>query len=77
MLSETVSQDQFLCIHYYFYYFRIIIQNLEKCNILNSPAFKKYGKFANHDLEKFCSRSLASTIPVFGLERICFRKVGP
>ena len=47
ILSETVSQDQFLCIHYYFYYFRIIMKNLTKCNFLNTlaVAFKKYGEF--------------------------------
>ena len=33
------------------YYFRIIIKNLTKCNILNTFAFKNYGKFANHVLE--------------------------
>ena len=48
-----LSQAQFLCIHDHFYYFWIIIKNLTKCNILNSIntlAFKKYGKFANHNL---------------------------
>ena len=56
-----------------------IIKNLTKYNILSTFAFKNYRKFVNHNLEKLCSRSfgLVSTIPVFGLERICFRKVGP
>ena len=60
------------------YYFRIIIKNLTKCNILNTLAFKHYGKFADHNLEKFCPRSLAlasrgsvlkKSVPGLGLER--------
>ena len=59
------------------YYFRIIIKNFKKCNILNIFAFKNYGKFADNNLEKLCPRSLNSTIPVFGLEGVSPRKVGP
>ena len=40
IFSETVSQDQSLCIYNYFYYFLIIIKNLTKCYILNTLAFK-------------------------------------
>ena len=37
------------------------------------------GKFDNHNLEKLCPRSLAlaSTIPVYGLERVRRWKVAP
>ena len=58
------------------YYFRIIIKT--KSNTLNIFAFKNDPKFTYHNLEKLCSRSLAlaSLIPVFGLERVCPRKVG-
>ena len=61
------------------FYFRIIIKNLTKYNILNTFTFKNYEKFAYHNLEKLClwSLALASTISVFGLERVCPRKVGP
>ena len=48
-----------------------------KCNILNTFAFKNYGKFDERYLEKLYHWSLASTIPVLGLERVCPRKVGP
>ena len=58
-------------------YFRIVIKNLTKCNILSTFALKKCGKSTNHYLEKLCSRSLASTISVLDLERVCLRKVGP
>ena len=60
------------------YYFRIIIKNETKSSILSIFAFKNYGKFTDHNLEKLCPRSLvlASTIPVLGLERVCSQKVG-
>ena len=45
-------------------------------NIFNTVAFKKYEKFANNKLEKFCPWSLASTILVIGFKRVCPRKVG-
>ena len=32
--------------------------------LLNTFALKNYGKFADHNLENLCPRSLASTIPV-------------
>ena len=53
------------------YYFRMIIKNLTKCNILKTFALKNNGKFADHNLEKLCPRSLAlaTTIPVLGLEK--------
>ena len=38
-------------------FFRIIIKNLTKCNILSTFAFKNYGKSTNHKLEKLCPRS--------------------
>ena len=38
---------------------------------------KSNGKFVHHNLENLCSRSLALTIPVLGLERVCPRKVYP
>ena len=46
---------------------------------LKTSALKNNGKFADHNLEKLCRRSLASdsSIPVLGLERVCPRKVGP
>ena len=53
------------------YYFQIIIKNLTKSNILKAFAPNNKGKFADHDLEKLCSRSLASTIPVLDLEKVC------
>ena len=59
------------------YYFGIIIKNLTKCNILSTFELKNYGKITDHDLEKLCPRSLATTIPVLGLERVCPRKFGP
>ena len=61
------------------YYFRTIIKNLTKCIILSTFALRNYGKFVNHVLEKLYPRflALASTVPVFGIERICSRKVGP
>ena len=37
--------------------------------VLNTFAFKIYGRFANHNLEKLCPWPLAATIPVLGLER--------
>ena len=58
------------------YFFRIIIKNLMKCSILSTFAFKNYDKFADHNLEKLCPRSLTSTIAVLGLERVSPRKVG-
>ena len=47
--------------------------------MLKTFALKNNGKFPNHDLEKLCpwSLALASTIPVFGFERVCPQKVGP
>ena len=57
--------------------FRIIIKNLTKCNTLSTFELKTYGKFTDHNLEKLCPRSLASTIPILGLKRVCLRKVGP
>ena len=42
------------------YYFRIIIKNLTKCNILSTFAFKNYGKFTQYNLEKLCPWFLAS-----------------
>ena len=59
------------------YYFRIIIKNLTKCNTLKTFALKNNEKFADHNLENLCPRSLASTIPVLVLEKVCPRKVGP
>ena len=59
------------------YYFRIIIKNLTKCNILSTFAQKNYGKFTGYNLEKLCPQSLASTTPVLSLERVCPQKVGP
>ena len=63
------------------YYCRIIIKNLMKCNILNTFAFKSYGKFANHNIEKLylwsLAMAMASTIPVLGLKSVCFRKISP
>ena len=38
--------------------------------------FKNYGKFDERSLEKLCPWSLASTIPVLCLERVCPEKVG-
>ena len=38
-----------------------------KCNILSTHTFKNYGNFTDHNLEKFCPRSLASTIPALFL----------
>ena len=63
-------------IFFFNYYFQII-KTLMKCNILNTFAFKNYGKFDERYLEKLYHWSLASTIPVLGLERVCPRKVGP
>ena len=57
------------------YYFRIIIKNLTKCNILSTFALKNYGKFTDYNLEKLCPRSSALSNPVLGLERVCPRKV--
>ena len=51
------------------YYFRIIIKNLTKCNILSTFTFKNFEKFADRNLEILCLWSLAATIPVRGLER--------
>ena len=48
-----------------------------KRNILSTFVFKNYGKFTNNSLEKLCPWSLASTIPVLGLERVLPQKVGP
>ena len=61
------------------YYFRIIIKNLTKCNILSTFALKNYRKFIDYNLEKLSPRSLAlaATICVLGLERNCSLKVGP
>ena len=56
------------------YYFRIIIKNLTKCNILSTLALKNFGKFTYHNLGKLCPRSLASTIFVLGLERAVLEK---
>ena len=69
---------EFIIIIFKNHYFRII-KNFTKCNILNTFAFKAYGKFDEHNLEKLCSWSLAlaSTIPVLGFKRVCLRKVGP
>ena len=36
------------------YYFWTTITNFTKCNIWNIFAFKNYGKFADHNLEKLC-----------------------
>ena len=36
------------------YYFRIMIQNLTKCNILSTFGLKNYGKFTDHNLGKLC-----------------------
>ena len=49
--------------------FRIIIKNLTKFNVLNIFAFKKFGKFTDHNLEKLrpCW-SLALTIAILGLK---------
>ena len=58
------------------YRFGIIIKNLTKCNISRTFALKNYGKFVDHNLEKLCPQCLALTIPVFGLERFCLRKLG-
>ena len=58
------------------HYFRII-KNLTKCNILGAFTLKNYWKFADYNLEKFCPRSLASTIPVLGLKKVCPQKAGP
>ena len=44
------------------YYFRIIIKNLTKGNILSTFALKHYGKFTNHNLEKLCPRFLPQTL---------------
>ena len=57
--------------------FKFIIKNLTKCFILKTFALKNNEKFADHNLEILCPLSLASTIPVLGLERVCPRKVGP
>ena len=38
---------------------------------------KYHRKFTNHSLEKLYPWSLASTVPVRGLERVCPRKVCP
>ena len=40
--------------------------------ILNTFAFKNFGKFANHNLEKFCPwfLALAPTISVTGLKKV-------
>ena len=59
------------------YYFRSIIKNSTKFNILKTYALKNRGKFVGHNLEKLCLWCLASTIPVLGLKGVCPRKVGP
>ena len=59
------------------YYLRIIIKNLTKCNIFSTFALRNYGKITDQILEKLCSRPLASSIPLLGLERVCPRKVAP
>ena len=41
------------------FYFQNIIKKLTKCNTSNTFAFKNYGKFAGHNLEKLCLWSLA------------------
>ena len=38
---------------------------------------KNFGKFTNYNFEKLFPRSLASTIPVLGLKKVCRRKGGP
>ena len=57
------------------YYFGIVIKNIIKCNVLKTFALKNIGKFACHILEKLRPQSLAWTIAVLGLERVCPRKV--
>ena len=42
------------------YYFRIIIKNLTKCNILSTFALKNYVKFTDHNLGKLCPQSFTS-----------------
>ena len=53
------------------------MKNLTKCKILKTFSLKSNEKFADHNLEKLCPWSLASSIPVFDLERVCPRKVVP
>ena len=46
------------------WYFRLIIKNLTKCNILKTFALKNYGNFADHNLEKY-------VFLVVGLDHSC------
>ena len=53
--------------------------NQERRNVIVKLVCKRSLKFTKHNLEKLRPRffALASTTPVFGLERVCPRKVGP
>ena len=59
------------------YHFRIMIQNLNKCNIFSTFGLKNCRKFTDYNLGKLCPQSLASTVSVLGLEKVCPRKVSP
>ena len=54
------------------------MKNLRKCNILYTFALKNNREFAEQKLlERLSFWSLASTIFVLSLERVCSQKVGP
>ena len=79
-IAANAQNFKMAFIHFRNYNFQNYIKNLViQCIILNTCKLENNEKFANHNLEKLCpwSLALASTIPVFGLEKVYPRKVGP